>query len=245
MQALLAQFALVILVFVTTGCGGGGSGGGGGSSTTVTVGSVTFDPATSTDFTRFETSFPPGTDWVWLYTTDSSSTFTITQDFYTDSLTIDGKNLPVMKVANTTTEGPYDSYAYWAVATSGELYSLTTGTKGTMPVGDPHVLASPPRLVSRSDYTVSQSWTNGVPGLSSARNDPTWTRQVVSTNATSPGGFTNCVQVRIALPVGDVSGLETIDEYWKVGYGCVEVYETVVGGGVGETFVRQGIAFSS
>lgn len=233
--------SLCLCSLINSGCGGGG---GGGSSTLVTVGSVTFDPATSTDFTRFETSFPPGSDWVWLYTTEAMTTYTVTQDFYTDTLTISGKTLPVMKVANTTTEGPYDSYGYWAVSTTGELYCLTSGTKGHLPVGDPHVLASQPRLVSRYDYTVSQSWTNGVPALSSSRNDPTWTRQVVSTNATSPAGFTNCVQVRITLPGGHVSGMETIDEYWQDGAGCVEVYETKVGGGAGETFVRQGIAFS-
>lgn len=250
-RLMLCLFVLILGLFTTSGCGGGGGGGnngggGGAPEAFVMIGTVEFSTATSIDISGLETSWPTPQQWNWTWFSGSIS-YAMTQKFEAAFIVVSGQNLPVLKMTSTSTEGGSvtNYYSYLAVARNGELYNLTAGLKGSIPVGDPHVLVSQPRFFSRKNYTVGQSWTDGVQGNVGGRNDPTWTRTVVSTNATSPAGFTNCVHVRITLPPGNVDGIESIDEYWKDGYGCVENYETLEsGGGMGDNFVRQSIAFA-
>lgn len=247
-RLMICLLLLIVSLFMVTGCGGGGGGGsnnGGGGPVVadVMIGTIEFRTDSSINLSGLDADFPINSDWVWTWTTGGSG-FAMTQEFDPIFIVVNGQNLPVLKMTSTSTEGGLSSwYSYWAVARNGNLYNLTAGLKGEIEVGQPHVMVSEPRIVTRKNYA-SQSWTDGVPGNVGGRNDPTWTRQVVSTSTTSPAGFTQCIQVRITLPVGNPDGIQTIDEYWKEGYGCVENYETLVGGAPGDKFVRQGIAFS-
>ena len=257
MRNFLFFFALFLLF---TGCGGGG---GGGSSDTVTppppvpdvmIGTIAFNPASSRDIASHTFGFPTNVAQAWRITTWAGATGDYNSMTFADATIVVGATLlPVYRVKYTY--GSYApgafAYSYWATATNGGIYNLTgqDGTDGGgQPIvngsgsGGPEVMATQPRLILPPAPTISNSWTaDGVTGFGAGYAINGATRTVMSMNATSPAGFTGCMRIRAVSPSGSLP--TNIDEYWKPGYGVVEVLD-VDTATPSTIFFRTGIAFS-
>lgn len=239
---ILAFFAL----FAVTGCGGGGGDGGVPPDQFSTIGTVTFNHSTSRNLDGLETAFPVPSSWAWTWYDPAGPSWALHQNFQADTLYIpsSGLMLPVWRTISSpvaTGSGKPHVYAFWAVAIDGDLYSLTAGPSGALDTSTTHVLVAQPRVVARK--FMSNWWTDGVPGNLHGNNSATAPRTIVGSGVTSPAGFTQCLRIRMIL-TADPNNIEFIDEYWKDGYGLVEQQSTLVGGAIGDRFVRQVIAFS-
>ena len=259
MRNFLFFFALFLLF---TGCGGGG--GGGGSSDTVTppppvpdvmIGTIAFNPASSRDIASHTFGFPTNVAQAWLLTSrhaspdqhlDRTGADYNSMTFADATIVVGTTSLPVYRI--TYTYGSYApgsiAYSYWATATNGGIYNLTgqDGTDGGGGSGGPEVMATQPRLILPPAPTISNSWTaDGVTGFGAGYAINGATRTVMSMNATSPAGFTGCMRIRAVSPSGSLP--TNIDEYWKPGYGVVEVLD-VDTATPSTIFFRTGIAFS-
>ena len=248
MRNVLFFFALSLLF---TGCGGGG---GGGSSDTVTppvpdvmIGTIAFNPASSRDIASHTFGFPTNIAQAWRITTSITPNGDYNSMTFADATLVVGSTLlPVYRI--TYAYGSYApgvrAYSYWATATNGGIYNLTgqDGTDGGGGPTGPEVMATQPRLILPPAPTISNSWTaDGVTGFGAGYAINGATRTVMSMNATSPAGFTGCMRIRAVSPSGSLP--TNIDEYWKPGYGVVEVLD-VDTATPSTIFFRTGIAFS-
>ena len=251
----------IALSLLFTGCGGGG----GGSSDAVTpppadvmIGTIAFNPASSRNLAAHTFGFPTNVAQAWRITTSITTNGDYNSMTFADATIIVGAtSLPVYRVKYAY--GAYAAgvtvYSYWATATNGGIYNLT-GQDGTDGGGEPFILingsygngggpevmAAQPRLILPPAPTISNSWTaDGVTGFGVGYAINGATRTVMSMNATSPAGFTGCMRIRAVSPSGSLP--TNIDEYWKPGYGVVEVLD-VDTATPSTIYFRTGIAFS-
>ena len=230
---LLSAFCVLLV-----GCGGGGGSSGASAvtppPTTVQIGSVSFDPTTSTDFSKSTLAFPmtpapAAGNFSFLNGVGTLTPHWRTQAFTTTSILVGSVALPCIAYhALNYGTAPGDASDYqelWAVDVTGALYHIADQAPATTPP----VLLAAPRLIVPANVNLTAGFTNpeGWFGadLWSAYLGGTDGRvlTVISLNATSPHGFLNCVQFQIVAPTGAPAQVQVIDSYWQPGVGCVDV----------------------
>lgn len=249
---------LSILSFSLAGCGGGGGGGGGGSAggsgatpvPDVLIGTVAFNPASSQALDAHPFAFPIGNAWSWKQTDTYSGVpttyaVTFTQSFSTTTITVGATVLPCYLV--TYLNDSSHNYSIWATATNGGIYNLTHENIGLLSEAsvaftNPPPITTQPLLILPPAPSVTSSWAGGCTGYALGYDNGYLgrTRNIMSMSTTSPGGFTGCMQMQIINPA--TPSLFPTYEYWKPGYGIVEVLGSDAAHQV--DIYRIGIAFS-
>ena len=251
-QVALSLVAAVCLILAACGGSGGGGGSAGGSAPVpdVMIGTIAFNPLSSQNLIAHPFAFPIGNAWTWSETRVTggvpiTSSTVITQSFSLTTITVGTTSLPCYLVHYSFSL--INSYSIWATAKNGGLYNLTNVRVGQISEAsidflNPPPVAAQPLLVLPPSPNVANSWVSGCTGYAIGYDSGQFgkTRTIMSMNATSPAGFTNCMQIQITNPLTP-SSYDPVYEYWKPGYGVVE---TVSSDPAEVDNRRTGIAFS-
>jgi hypothetical protein len=261
MKNILSSVLLIFCVLLIS-CGGGGGNGSTSSSTIpslppspppnnpniVTIGTVSFDITTSTNFS--------GNDFYYNLTTQNwnvaipigSTADAETTPYTATTIAIpEQASLPCVIIQNGTPSGTDCIYA--AVSVDGALYTVTAPASNT---SSPVVLSQPIMIIpNNTDLSVGYTYSSGIAptdgGIINYNAAYPYQLTVISTSATSPQGFVDCLHIRLTNTDTSAFQYTTIDVWYQAGEGAVD--ETMTPGTVGPPVAptveeyRSGIAF--